>query len=52
MIVKAHLINNLKINILINNNVLVLQKIKFNFINEKIIIDIYQNLVINIEIVI
>ena len=52
IIKKTLLIDNLKINILINNNVFVSQKIKFDFINEKMIIDVYQNLVIKIEIVI
>ena len=41
IIIKTYLINNLKINILIDNNVFVLQKIKFDFINEKMIIDVY-----------
>ena len=52
MIMKTHLIDNLKVNMLINNDVFMLQKIKFNFINEKMIIDICQNFVIKIEIVI
>ena len=41
MIIETHLIDNLKINILIDNDVLVSQKIKFDFINKKIIIDAY-----------
>lgn len=52
MIIKRHLIDNLKVNILIDNNVLMLQKIKFDSINEKIIINVYQNFIIKIEIVI
>ena len=52
MIIKTHLIDNLKVNILINNNVLMLQKIKLDSINNKIIIDVYQNLVVKIKIVI
>ena len=52
MIMKTHLIDNLKVNMLINNDVFMLQKIKFYFINEKMIIDICQNFVIKIEIVI
>ena len=41
MIIKTHLIDNLKINMLIDNDVFVLQKIKLDFINEKITIDAY-----------
>ena len=41
MIIKTYLIDNLKINILINNDVFMSQKIKLDFINEKMIIDIY-----------
>ena len=41
MIMKTHLIDNLKVNIIIDNDVFVSQKIKFDFINEKMIIDIY-----------
>ena len=41
MIIETYLIDNLKINILIDNDVLVSQKIKFDFINKKIIIDAY-----------
>ena len=41
MIIKAYLIDNLKINMLINNDVLISQKIKFDFINEKMIINVY-----------
>ena len=52
MIIKTHLINNLKINILFDNDVLVLQKIKFDFINNKIIINVYQNFIIKIKIII
>ena len=52
MIIKIHLIDNLKINMLIDNNVLMSQKIKFDFVNDKIIINVYQNLAIKIKIVI
>ena len=52
MIIKARLIDNLKINMLINNDVLVFLKIKFDFIDGKIIIDVYQDLVVKIKIVI
>ena len=41
MIIKAYLIDNLKANILIKNNVFILQKIKLDSTNEKIIVDIY-----------
>lgn len=41
MIIKVYLIDNLKINILIDNDVLISQKIKLYSINDKIIIDIY-----------
>ena len=52
IIMKTHLIDNLKINMLINNDILISQKIKFDFIDEKMIIDVYQDFIIKIEIVI
>ena len=41
IIIKAYLINNLNINILINNDVLISYKIKLHSINNKININIY-----------
>ena len=41
MIIKAHLIDNLKTNMLIDNDIFISQKIKLDFINEKMIIDVY-----------
>ena len=52
MIMKIYLIDNLKANIFIDNNVFISQKIKLDLINNKIIIEIYQNLAIKIDIVI
>ena len=46
IIIKTHLIDNLKINMFINNNVLMSQVIKFDFINDKIIINVYQDFII------
>ena len=41
MIMKIHIIDNFKINIFIKNDVFILQKIKFDFVNDKIIINLY-----------
>lgn len=38
---KIHIIDNFKINIFIKNDVFILQKIKFDFVNDKIIINLY-----------
>ena len=51
-IMKTHLVDNLKINIFIKNNVLISQKIKFDLINNEITIGSCQNLTIKIEIVV
>ena len=50
--IEIYLIDNLKINIFIENNVLISQKIKLNSKNNKIIIELYKNLFVNIEIII
>lgn len=52
MIIEIYLINNLKINIFFENDVFVSQKIKIDSINNEIIIKIYQNFVVNIDVVI
>ena len=50
--VKIHLINDLKINLLINNDVFIAQRVKFNLIIQSVELNSCQNLIASIDIII